>query len=116
MQEKQPLDRALLESWTEGAMTARIDFEALDVILAVEAVGDQAGMSPWLRMDLQRYPLQRQSCGLEQTPGLTSCSESKVANRLMRQAASTQSARSVGARTLPRWWQPPARGQQPRFG
>jgi tRNA(Ser,Leu) C12 N-acetylase TAN1 len=75
-QEEQLLDRALLESLTERGMTARIDFEDPDAILAVETVGDQAGMSLWLRMDLQRYPFLRQSFGVEPASGLDeSCSE-----------------------------------------
>jgi tRNA(Ser,Leu) C12 N-acetylase TAN1 len=33
-----------------------VSFDNPDAIIAVETIGNQAGMSLWFREDLQRYP------------------------------------------------------------
>jgi tRNA(Ser,Leu) C12 N-acetylase TAN1 len=38
---------------------ARVTFEDPDFIVAVETVGQRAGMSLWSREELQRYPFVR---------------------------------------------------------
>ena len=37
----------------------RISFEDPDAIIAIETIGQRAGMSFWRRADLQRYPFLR---------------------------------------------------------
>jgi tRNA(Ser,Leu) C12 N-acetylase TAN1 len=54
--EEQFLDTVLLEALENAGMSGRITFEDPDVIIAVETVGNRAGMSLWTREDLQRYP------------------------------------------------------------
>jgi tRNA(Ser,Leu) C12 N-acetylase TAN1 len=49
------LQQALEEAGTPGHVT----FEDPDVILAVETLGNQAGLSLWTREELRRYPVLR---------------------------------------------------------
>jgi hypothetical protein len=55
-QEEQLLDRVLLEALRERGTQGRIDFEDPDAVIAVETLGDEAGLSLWKRADLERYP------------------------------------------------------------
>jgi tRNA(Ser,Leu) C12 N-acetylase TAN1 len=55
-QEEQRIAGALLEALEREGTPARITFQDPDAILAVETVGNRAGMSLWSREDLKRYP------------------------------------------------------------
>jgi tRNA(Ser,Leu) C12 N-acetylase TAN1 len=56
-QEEQRLaERLLVELATQGR-TAQVDFSDPDWILAIDTVGQRAGLSLWSRDALQRYPL-----------------------------------------------------------
>lgn len=63
-------------------------------ILAVETMGDQAGMSLWLRMDLQRYPFLRQSFGAQSV--LVLCHGGGSRRRAGSSPASARASCSVG--------------------
>jgi tRNA(Ser,Leu) C12 N-acetylase TAN1 len=54
--EEKFLDILLLEALESAGTPGRISFEDPDVIIAVETVGNRAGLSLWTREDLQRYP------------------------------------------------------------
>ncbi|MGD8616109.1 MAG: hypothetical protein PVI91_10640 [Gammaproteobacteria bacterium] len=51
------LDRFLLQRLQAEGESARIGFEQVDFILALETLGQQAGMSLWSREQIQRHPL-----------------------------------------------------------
>ncbi len=55
--EERFLDYFILDALRAEHSDARIDFDDPDYILAVESVGQSAGMSLWPRDKLQRYPL-----------------------------------------------------------
>lgn len=55
--EEQFLDHFLLERLRERGDTAHVDFDNPDFIIAVETVGQQAGLSLWSRDELSHYPL-----------------------------------------------------------
>ena len=55
--EERFLDKILLEELGKMSKPGHITFEDPDVILVVETVGQQAGLSCWNREDLQHYPL-----------------------------------------------------------
>jgi len=55
--EEQFLDHFILERLEVTGAPGRITFEDPDYIVAVQSVGDQAGMSVWSREDLERFPL-----------------------------------------------------------
>ncbi|BAZ94790.1 uncharacterized protein FOKN1_2416 [Thiohalobacter thiocyanaticus] len=55
-EQEQQLDHYILMNTSSEAQT-QIDFEDPDYILAVETLGQQAGLSLWSRTDRQRYPL-----------------------------------------------------------
>jgi tRNA(Ser,Leu) C12 N-acetylase TAN1 len=57
--EERFLDRFLLERLEEENSCGQIDFEDPDYIIAVESVGQQAGLSLWTREDLERFSLLR---------------------------------------------------------
>lgn len=50
------LDRLILEELEKMHSPGQIDFEDPDVLIAVETVSHQAGLSCWTREDLQTYP------------------------------------------------------------
>jgi tRNA(Ser,Leu) C12 N-acetylase TAN1 len=54
--EEQVLDARLMERLAAGSRPGRITFDDPDVILAVETLGNRAGLSAWTRADLARYP------------------------------------------------------------
>ncbi|MEJ2684997.1 MAG: hypothetical protein P8Z71_11455 [Candidatus Sulfobium sp.] len=56
LDEEHFLDRLLLEALEERGTPGRITFENPDAIIAVETVGPWAGLSLWMREDLERYP------------------------------------------------------------
>lgn len=51
------LDRFLIESLQQQGSDARLTFDNPDFILALETLGQQAGMSLWSREQIARYPL-----------------------------------------------------------
>jgi tRNA(Ser,Leu) C12 N-acetylase TAN1 len=53
------LDAALLESLEKAGSHGRITFDDPDAVIAIETVGQRAGLSYWTREDLQRYPFIR---------------------------------------------------------
>lgn len=55
--EEQFLDHFLLEALETRGTPARIDFADPDAILAVETVGQRAGLSLWTREAIARHPL-----------------------------------------------------------
>lgn len=55
--EERFLDGFLLQCLAERGATAMVDFDDPDMIIAVETVGQQAGLSLWSREALARYPL-----------------------------------------------------------
>ena len=54
--EEQFLDHALLEHLAAAGTPGRMDFADPDFILAVETVGQRAGLSLWARAQRERYP------------------------------------------------------------
>lgn len=56
-EEERFLDRYLLEALERAGAPGRICFEEPDAVIALETVGQRAGMALWTRADLQRYPL-----------------------------------------------------------
>ncbi len=58
-QEERLLGGALQEALAQAGTPGRVTFEDPDMILAVETLGNQAGLSLWTREQLQRYPFLR---------------------------------------------------------
>jgi tRNA(Ser,Leu) C12 N-acetylase TAN1 len=58
-EEERFLDGVLLEALQNAGTSGRITFDDPDAILAVETLGNQAGLSLWTREELRRYPLLR---------------------------------------------------------
>lgn len=54
--EEKFLDDALLDALEETGRPGRISFDDPDAIIALETVGNRAGISLWTREDLRRYP------------------------------------------------------------
>ncbi len=54
--EERFLDHVILDALEKAGTPSRITFEGPAYIVAVETVGQQAGLSLWSREDLQRYP------------------------------------------------------------
>jgi hypothetical protein len=50
------LDKVLLEALAQAGTPGQITFDDPDAIVAVETVGNRAGLALWTREDLQRYP------------------------------------------------------------
>lgn len=50
------LDEVLLKALEDLGMPGRLNFEDPDAIVAVETLGQQAGLSLWTREDLKKYP------------------------------------------------------------
>lgn len=57
--EERFLDTFLLERLAEAGTPGRIGFDDPDVIIAVETLGQRAGLSLWTREDRERYPFVR---------------------------------------------------------
>jgi tRNA(Ser,Leu) C12 N-acetylase TAN1 len=58
-EEERFLDHVIVEALEEAGVPGRITFEDPDFIVAVETVGQRAGLSLWAREDLQKYPFVR---------------------------------------------------------
>jgi tRNA(Ser,Leu) C12 N-acetylase TAN1 len=56
-EEEQRLDKAILDALAARGTPGSITFEDPDAIVAIETVGQHAGVSLWTREDLRRYPL-----------------------------------------------------------
>lgn len=56
-EEERFLDHYLLDRLEAQGASARMDFDDPDVIIALETVGQRAGLSLWSREDRQRHPL-----------------------------------------------------------
>jgi tRNA(Ser,Leu) C12 N-acetylase TAN1 len=56
-EEERFLDEFLLESLAKEGVQGKIAFDDPDLIIALETVGTQAGLSLWEREDLKRFPL-----------------------------------------------------------
>ncbi|MEW6002339.1 MAG: THUMP domain-containing protein [Nitrospirota bacterium] len=56
LQEEQFLDNILLEALGKVGTPGHITFDNPDMIIAVETVGNWAGLSLWTKEDLERYP------------------------------------------------------------
>ncbi len=57
--EERFLDTVLLTALEEAGTPGRIAFDEPDAIIAIETVGQRAGLSFWRREDLERYPFLR---------------------------------------------------------
>ncbi|HHO47302.1 MAG TPA: hypothetical protein ENN06_02420 [Desulfobacteraceae bacterium] len=57
LEEERSLDRFLLEELAGIQSSGSIDFADPDMILAIETIGQRAGLSMWTRAELARYPL-----------------------------------------------------------
>jgi tRNA(Ser,Leu) C12 N-acetylase TAN1 len=55
-EEERILNAAVVDATAQSGNAAEVSFDDPDAIIAVETIGNQAGMSLWLREDLQRYP------------------------------------------------------------
>ncbi|GKT10639.1 THUMP domain-containing protein [Desulforhabdus sp. TSK] len=55
VEEEKMLDEVLLKALEDIGMPGRINFEDPDAIVAVETLGQQAGVSLWTRDDLKKY-------------------------------------------------------------
>ena len=57
LEEERFLDEYILVTLQQnGKATAKVDFEAAECVIAVETIGQEAGMSLWTREQLERYP------------------------------------------------------------
>jgi tRNA(Ser,Leu) C12 N-acetylase TAN1 len=54
--EERRLSEAILEALDKAGTPGRVTFQDPDAVLAVETVGNQAGLSLWSRDELERYP------------------------------------------------------------
>ena len=54
--EERLLDEVVLEALEKAGNPGRINFSNPDLVVAVETVGQQAGLSLWTREELERYP------------------------------------------------------------
>ena len=57
IEEEKFLDSYILEQLEKSGSSCRITFDDPDVIIAVETVAQQAGISIWSREDRERYPI-----------------------------------------------------------
>jgi len=55
-EEESSLADAILARLSSSGASARVAFDDADAVLAVDTVGDRAGMALWTRDDLRRYP------------------------------------------------------------
>ena len=49
------LDRFIVQRLADNGLSAEIDFDDPDVIIALETIGQRAGLSLWTRADIERY-------------------------------------------------------------
>jgi tRNA(Ser,Leu) C12 N-acetylase TAN1 len=57
LEEERFLDEYILETLQQsGKAPAKVDFEAAERVIAVETIGQEAGMSLWTREQLEHYP------------------------------------------------------------
>lgn len=56
VEEEQFLDAAIVEATERTGNPGIVSFDDPDAVVAVETIGNHAGMSLWFREDLQRYP------------------------------------------------------------
>ena len=59
LDEEHFLDHVLLEALEKTGTPGRITFDDPDAIVAVETIGQRAGLSLWTREELRRYPFIR---------------------------------------------------------
>lgn len=57
LEEEHLIDHLLVEASTQQGRQATVDFDDPDWILAIDTVGQRAGLSLWGREERQRYPL-----------------------------------------------------------
>jgi tRNA(Ser,Leu) C12 N-acetylase TAN1 len=57
MEEEKFLDTYLLDALQEAGNPGKISFQQPDAVIALETVGQRAGLALWTREDLERYPL-----------------------------------------------------------
>jgi tRNA(Ser,Leu) C12 N-acetylase TAN1 len=55
-EEEQFLDRFILEQAMITGQPAHVDFDDPDLVIAVETIGQQAGLSIWSRNERHRMP------------------------------------------------------------
>lgn len=55
-EEERLLNAAVVDATERAGNPAVVSFDDPDAVVAVETIGNQAGMSLWLREDLQHYP------------------------------------------------------------
>jgi tRNA(Ser,Leu) C12 N-acetylase TAN1 len=55
-QDERFLNAAIVDATTQCGNPAAVSYEDPDMVVAVETIGNQAGMSLWPREDFQRYP------------------------------------------------------------
>lgn len=58
-EEEQRLDKILLDGLAELGTPGSVTFDNPDAIVAIESVGQRAGLSLWTREELRRYPFLR---------------------------------------------------------
>lgn len=56
-EEERQLDVALLQALEQAGSPGKVAFDDPDTIVAIETVGNRAGLSLWTREDLRRFPL-----------------------------------------------------------
>lgn len=57
--EERALDRFLLDALQQAGTPGHVGFDDPDAVVAIETVGQWAGLSLWQRSDLERYPFIR---------------------------------------------------------
>lgn len=57
IEEEKFLDTFILDQLKQSGSPCKINFDNPDVIIAVETVAQQAGISIWSREDIERYPI-----------------------------------------------------------
>lgn len=57
IEEEKFLDTYILDQLEQSGSPCKINFDNPDVIIAVETVAQQAGISIWSREDIERYPI-----------------------------------------------------------
>jgi tRNA(Ser,Leu) C12 N-acetylase TAN1 len=57
IEEEKFLDTYILDQLEQSGSPCKINFDDPDVIIAVETVAQQAGISIWSREDIERYPI-----------------------------------------------------------
>ncbi len=56
VEEEQILNTAIIDATGKAGNRAAVSFDDPDAVIAVETIGNKAGMSLWFREDLRRYP------------------------------------------------------------